>query len=70
MTTKCLLSGYDLASEEVVIDSNHIFFAGDRDEFAVRRHVHIGRFLVRDAKLFTHERYIRLVALWVDSQYL
>ena len=69
MSTEGLLSCYDLTPKKVIIDSKHVFFTSDRDEFSVWCHVHIRGLFVRDAELFAHERYVGLITLWVDSEH-
>ena len=42
MARECLLGGDNLASQEVVIYSEHVFFASHHDELSIWCHVHVG----------------------------
>ena len=70
MARKGLLRRYHLASEVVVIHSDHVFFSSHNDEFAVWSHLQISRLFVCDAVLLTHNWDVALVSLGIDPQNL
>ena len=68
MSRERLLGSDHLSSQVVVVDTDHVLFAGDEEELSIRGEPEICRLEICDSVLLTHHWNIALITLRVNAK--